>query len=182
MIKYWDPRSVVQTVRPLVCSSNSATPGLQFKQWDPRSGAQILRTKVCGSNTESPGLHFMSCRPGLSVFKLQTWVLSIQAPDLVCHCLNFRPGVSPTFLPTLCQLFANFLPLFANFSLFLNFSTLLQTFSYLVAGVAWRRYLPRRASLAFQLAFPGTYNLLIPDICIFYCLFKLFVSTVFWSI
>ena len=94
MIKYWDPRSVVQTVRPLVCSSNSATPGLQFKQWDPRSGAQILRTKVCGSNTESPGLHFMSCRPGLSVFKPQTWVLSIQAPDLACHCLNFRPGVS----------------------------------------------------------------------------------------
>ena len=115
----------------------------------------------------------------LSVFKPQTWVLSIQAPDLVCHCLNFRPGVSPTFLPTLCQLFANFLPLFANFSLFLNFSTLLQTFPYLVAGVAWRRYLPRRASLAFQLAFPGTCNLLIPDICIFYCLFKLFVSTVF---
>ena len=77
-----------------VCSSNSETPGLQFKQWDPRSEAQILRTKVCGSNTESPGLHFMSCRPGISIFELQTLGLSIWTADQGSHCLNCRPGVS----------------------------------------------------------------------------------------
>ena len=93
--KYQNPcKSAVQTVRPLVCSSNSETPGLQFKQWDPRSEAQILRTKVCGSNTESPGLHFMSCRPGISIFELQTLGLSIWTADQGSHCLNCRPGVS----------------------------------------------------------------------------------------
>ena len=85
----------VQISKPMqVCSSNSETPGLQFKQWDPRSKAQILRTKVCGSNTESPGLHFMSCRPGISIFELQTLGLSIWTADQGSHCLNCRPGVS----------------------------------------------------------------------------------------
>ena len=94
VIKYWDPRSEVQTVRPQVCSSNTKTPGLKFKQWHPRSGAWMLRTQVCSLNTESPGLQLMKCRPGLSVFEPQTLVLSIWAPDLGSHCLNFRPGVS----------------------------------------------------------------------------------------
>ena len=94
VIKYWDPRSEVQTVRPQVCSSNSETPGLKFKQWHPRSGAWMLRTQVYGLNTESPGLQLMKCRPGLSVFEPQTLVLSIWAPDLGSHCLNCRPGVA----------------------------------------------------------------------------------------
>ena len=41
--KYQNPcKSAVQTVRPLVCSSNTETQGLQFKYRDPRSAAHEM--------------------------------------------------------------------------------------------------------------------------------------------
>ena len=39
VIKYWDPRSEVQTVRPQVWSSNSDTLGLELECWEPRYAA-----------------------------------------------------------------------------------------------------------------------------------------------
>ena len=37
------PQVCDQILRPQVCSSNSETPGLQFKQCDPRSAVQTVR-------------------------------------------------------------------------------------------------------------------------------------------
>ena len=93
--KYQNPcKSAVQTVRPQVCSSNSETPGLQFKYWDPRSEVQISRSQVYSSWNVDLGSQYLSRRPWFSVFELQTWGLTVWTADLGSHCLNCRPGVS----------------------------------------------------------------------------------------